>query len=362
MFSSRKYSPLPTSSGTQRKRAGGGLSSWKRWSILAVVLLILVGLSYVRYGPKTADDEVWDAESGFNVQALLILDTYTPELDGMLPNHVDELDYSSPPFRPIDSDIARPASDIARPDAEEDDEMHALPISPIRPIDEEEDDNEGSPASSPHNPSAGEALGAIEADDDFTEIEDDASSEIDLGAGVTSFESDPDPASTNVCADSYPDKPLVQYALTIDAGSTGSRIHVYKFNNCGPSPQLEYETFMSIQPGLSAYNRDPTAAAASLDPLLQEAYRVVPEELRKCTPIEVKATAGLRLLGVQESVAILDEVRNRLETDWDFVVGGERSVEIMEGKDEGASVSPSGHADNDQVSTLGSRQITSSGR
>ena len=63
----------------------------------------------------------------------------------------------------------------------------------------------------------------------------------------------------------------------------------------------------------------------------------MPEELRKCTPVEVKATAGLRLLGAQESVAILDEVRNRLETNWDFVVGGEKSVEIMDGKDEGES-------------------------
>ncbi len=257
----------------------------------------------------------------------LTADTYTPVLDEGY-GHVDEIDYGSPPFRPIDSDIARP-------DAEEDDEMHILPISPIRPIDEQEDDD--LPASSPHDPSTGEAQGAADADDDFTEIADESTPE-DNGTGVTSFETDPDPASTTVCADSYPDKPLIQYALTIDAGSTGSRIHVYKFNNCGPSPQLEYETFKAIQPGLSAYARDPTAAAASLDPLFEEAYRVVPEELRKCTPVEVKATAGLRLLGAQESVAILDEVRNRLETNWDFVVGGEKSVEIMDGKDEGGSL------------------------
>jgi guanosine-diphosphatase len=92
---------------------------------------------------------------------------------------------------------------------------------------------------------------------------------------------------------------------------------------------------MAVQPGLSAYARDPTAAAASLDPLLKEAYRVVPESLRKCTPVEVKATAGLRLLGSSESEAILDEVRNRLESNWDFVVPNEKAVEIMDGKDEG---------------------------
>lgn len=102
-------------------------------------------------------------------------------------------------------------------------------------------------------------------------------------------------------------------------------------------PSLEYETFMAINPGLSAFARDPTAAAASLDPLLEEAKRVVPESLWNCSPVEVKATAGLRLLGAKESEAILDEVRNRLETNYPFVVGNERSVEIMDGKDEGES-------------------------
>jgi len=92
---------------------------------------------------------------------------------------------------------------------------------------------------------------------------------------------------------------------------------------------------MSIQPGLSAYAKDPSAAAASLDALLEEAKRVVPKSLHNCTPVEVKATAGLRLLGTKESQAILDEVRTRLETKFDFVVSGEKAVEIMDGKDEG---------------------------
>ena len=59
----------------------------------------------------------------------------------------------------------------------------------------------------------------------------------------------------------------------IDAGSTGSRIHVYKFNNCGPSPELESEVFEMTPKkeggsGLSSYGDDAEGAAKSLDVLM----------------------------------------------------------------------------------------------
>ena len=44
----------------------------------------------------------------------------------------------------------------------------------------------------------------------------------------------PDPMKTTHCNSPYSTMSLlVQYALMIDGGSTGSRIHIYKFNNCG---------------------------------------------------------------------------------------------------------------------------------
>jgi len=303
------------------------MPTWKKYTILGSVALVILGLGYLKMGSgsgtKQYGDEVWDAEN-----------TYTPSLDEEYVG--DETDYS-PPFRPADGPLGED-------DEEEDKMFHALPIGHHH-ASEGNDELAGDypTAGSPHDPQSDEAKGAIEAEDDFTEIsggsdgieEAEEPQQAENGSGVTSFETDPDASLSTYCAEGYPDKPIVQYALTIDAGSTGSRIHVYKFNNCGPSPQLEYETFKAVQPGLSAYARDPTAAAASLDPLLKEAMRVVPKELRKCTPVEVKATAGLRLLGEQESGAILDEVRNRLETEWVFSVNGDKSVEIMDGKDEG---------------------------
>lgn len=262
-----------------------------------------------------------------------IIAVYTPGLDTSFENvtparPANDEDYVSPPFRPVDAELERPGAD-------DEETLHILPVGHTESQGETEaEDTEDVPEEDDQA-----AVTPVEGEEntDFTEITNEEESLAAGSSGLpTSFEDDKDATSTTACTAPHDaDKPLIQYALTIDAGSTGSRIHIYKFHNCLASPTLEYETFKSVNPGLSAFARDPTAAAASLDPLMEEAVRVVPESLRKCSNVEVKATAGLRLLGAKESEAILDEVRNRLETDWPFKVAGEKGVEIMDGKDEG---------------------------
>ncbi|KAI9728360.1 MAG: Guanosine-diphosphatase [Chrysothrix sp. TS-e1954] len=149
--------------------------------------------------------------------------------------------------------------------------------------------------------------------------------------------------TTAKCTKSHdPSKPLTQYALMIDAGSTGSRIHAYRFNNCGPTPELEHELFEQTAKreggsGLSSYDSDAEGAAASLDPLLEAAIAHIPQEFHSCSPIAVKATAGLRKLGPEKSYRILHAVRLRLEERFPFplVNDAHGGVEVMEGTDEG---------------------------
>ena len=145
------------------------------------------------------------------------------------------------------------------------------------------------------------------------------------------------------CTKSYSkSKPLIQYALMIDAGSTGSRIHVYKFNNCGPTPKLENEIFEQTPKkeggsGLSSYDDDAEGAAKSLDVLMDVAVKNVPPEYQSCTPVAVKATAGLRKLGEVKSNNILAAVRRRLDTAYPFPLVSEEKngVEVMPGEMEG---------------------------
>jgi len=140
---------------------------------------------------------------------------------------------------------------------------------------------------------------------------------------------------TKQCTIPYPKLPLIQYALMIDAGSTGSRIHVYRFNYCNLSPTLEDEIFKEIKPGLSAFPDDPKEAADSLEPLLQLAMNKIPKELHDCTPIAVKATAGLRLLGEEKSNIILKAVEDKIRKEYPFNLPKENGVIVMGGADEG---------------------------
>ncbi|GAA5977338.1 hypothetical protein JCM10908_004944 [Rhodotorula pacifica] len=137
-----------------------------------------------------------------------------------------------------------------------------------------------------------------------------------------------------------PGQKATSYAIMIDAGSTGSRLHLYTFSHCDPDPKalpkLEDELFVTTKPGqgLSSFKGNPTAAAESLRDMMQRAVDAVPKSEQGCTPLAVKATAGLRLLGTKQSQEILDEVERWLKTEWPFPVV-EDGVVIMDGRDEG---------------------------
>lgn len=126
-----------------------------------------------------------------------------------------------------------------------------------------------------------------------------------------------------------------KYVVMIDAGSTGSRVHVYEFDVCTQPPTLINETFEMLKPGLSSFDIDAVGAAKSLDPLLKIAMDAVPKDKRNCTPVAVKATAGLRMLGDEKSSKILAQVRKHLEQDYPFPVVDGDGVSIMDGEEEG---------------------------
>ena len=104
-----------------------------------------------------------------------------------------------------------------------------------------------------------------------------------------------------------------KWAVVIDAGSTGSRVHIFKFLiGSGGNLELQFDKFDQLKPGLSSYADKPQDAAKSLKQLVDLAIATVPVSLQASTPIMVGATAGLRLLPDGKADIILDEVRHWL--------------------------------------------------
>ncbi|EYU37260.1 hypothetical protein ABFS82_02G094100 [Erythranthe guttata] len=127
------------------------------------------------------------------------------------------------------------------------------------------------------------------------------------------------------------------YAVVFDAGSTGTRVHVYSFDrNMDLLPVgNDYEFFLSTKPGLSSYENDPEGGAQSLKPLLQKAQDVVPQQFLANTPVILGATAGLRQLPASATEAILDAVRNLFKNESKLSYKADW-VSTLQGTDEGA--------------------------
>lgn len=99
---------------------------------------------------------------------------------------------------------------------------------------------------------------------------------------------------------------------------------------------MEDELFEQVKPGLSGHykkSEDVSVAVDSLKPLLEKAIARVPEDQRRCVPIALKATAGLRLLGAEKSELILAGVR-KLFKDGPFFLPDQDAVSLMGGSDE----------------------------
>uniref|UniRef100_A0A9J8CCW8 nucleoside diphosphate phosphatase n=2 Tax=Cyprinus carpio TaxID=7962 RepID=A0A9J8CCW8_CYPCA len=127
-----------------------------------------------------------------------------------------------------------------------------------------------------------------------------------------------------------------QYGIMFDAGSTGTRIHIFKFQiEPNEAPKLAHETFRAIKPGLSAYADDPEKSKEGLLELLNVAKDTVPETLWSSSPLMLRATAGLRLLPGEKATILLDKVREVFSES--LFLYRPDSVSIMDGTDEGMS-------------------------
>jgi hypothetical protein len=127
----------------------------------------------------------------------------------------------------------------------------------------------------------------------------------------------------------------VHYAIVVDAGSSGSRLHLMQYSTPSASIPIIKDIFSeSIKPGLSSYASQPDNAGASLKPLFDDAMTTLKKNNidPKTVPVKVLATAGMRLLPESTQQAIYTNVKTYLTKSYPLPI---QKVETISGKMEG---------------------------
>ncbi|MDA9272233.1 hypothetical protein N9Q05_02510 [bacterium] len=129
----------------------------------------------------------------------------------------------------------------------------------------------------------------------------------------------------------------LHYAVIIDAGSSGSRAHVFEYENVLPLLPVIKDLFDdSTSPGLSSYANHSDDAGASLKPILDKTALYLKEKGVNLpeVSISVLATAGMRLLSLSEQQAVYDGVRRYIRANYMFSLN-DQNVRTITGTQEG---------------------------
>ena len=142
-----------------------------------------------------------------------------------------------------------------------------------------------------------------------------------------------------------------QYGVIIDAGSSGSRIHVYRWLKADralqdgseselqslPEVKSHKDWALKIHPGVSTFGDKPDLVGEShLQELFDHANGIVPQESRSSTPIFLLATAGMRLLSDNRRKRLLDTICSYTKSTTEYLITDcDLHFQVIPGETEG---------------------------
>ena len=122
------------------------------------------------------------------------------------------------------------------------------------------------------------------------------------------------------------------YKIYIDAGSTGSRIHLFQSDTAANTVPVITDLFNeSVSPSLSSFALSPQNAGDSLKPLLDDVSNQLQQRgITTVVPVNVYATAGMRLLPVDQQSPIYADVTAFIKDNYSHLTPGD--IKTISGK------------------------------
>lgn len=110
-----------------------------------------------------------------------------------------------------------------------------------------------------------------------------------------------------------------EYAIVIDAGSTGSRSFIFQFCQDEHNERIVKSTKgKKLIPGLSSFADNPIDSVEYMLPAFIKAIDIIPKDKHLTTKVFIKGTAGMRLLSDNEQERIWKELASGLTNHKDI--------------------------------------------
>lgn len=142
-----------------------------------------------------------------------------------------------------------------------------------------------------------------------------------------------------------------RYGVILDAGSSGTRIHIYRWldtsaarANASPAalhslPVLETKDqwTQKTHPGVSTFGATPELVGPDhLKPLFEHALEYIPKDTVRDTPLFVLGTAGMRLLPDLQRSQLLKEICSYTKSQTQFLISDcDLHIQVIPGETEG---------------------------
>jgi hypothetical protein len=106
----------------------------------------------------------------------------------------------------------------------------------------------------------------------------------------------------------------IGYNVLVDAGSTGSRVYIYKYDKTSPWNTVSELSHKRLHPALTTFTNDYHGLVNQMEIFVDFAKGYIEEEEWKHTDISLKATAGLRSISIADQSLLINNVRTVLRT------------------------------------------------